>query len=365
MFILLLTVAAFFLGVYFYLQLPQFGKPPAGTRLDKIKQSPQYRDGKFQNQSYTPALTEGYSYAEVMYQFLFKRNPKRNPTGRIPSVKTDLLNLPVDRDVMVWFGHSSYFIQLSGKKILVDPVLSGNASPIKGSNKSFAGTEMYTADEIPNIDFLFITHDHYDHLDHQTIIKIKSKVGRIICGLGVGAHLEHWGFSASMITELDWCEAIDLGEGFKLTAAPSRHFSGRASKRNNTLWLSMILQTPTTNLYLGGDSGYDKHFKEIGEKYGPFDLALLDNGQYDVRWNLIHAMPAEVLQAAKDLKTRKLFPVHSGKFAMANHAWDDPLKTISALNKAGDLDIVTPMIGEAMNLSDIQQDFKAWWIGVD
>jgi L-ascorbate metabolism protein UlaG (beta-lactamase superfamily) len=129
--------------------------------------------------------------------------------------------------------------------------------------------------------------------------------------------------------------------------------------------MSMILQSPMISLYLGGDSGYDNHFKEVGEKYGPFDLAVLDNGQYDVRWHMIHASPAEVLQAAKDLRAKRLLPVHSGKFAMANHAWDEPLKTITAINKASDVDIVTPMIGEPLDLNHSSYDFREWWIGVD
>lgn len=359
--VFLLLAAVVFLALYFFLKSPQFGALPEGQRLERIRNSANYRDGQFQNQSHTPPLTEGYSYMEVMYQFLFKRHPKRNPASTIPSVKTDLLHLPANRDLLVWFGHSSYFIQVNGKKILVDPVFSGNASPLPGSNKAFPGSDVYTAADMPSIDFLFITHDHYDHLDHQTMMKLKGRIGRIFCGLGVGAHLERWGFSPADITELDWYDSAELGDGLTLTAAPSRHFSGRAFKRNNTLWLSMILQTPTLRLYLGGDSGYDQHFKKIGDAYGPFDLAILDNGQYDVRWYRIHAMPAEVLQAAVDLKAKRMFPAHSGKFAMANHAWDDPLNTITSLNAEKGVELVTPMIGEAVDLSAPRQSFSTWW----
>lgn len=341
---------------------PQFGKAPEGKRLAKLQQSPHYKNGKFQNTHFTPMVSEGHSMAGIMYNFIFKKIPRTRPIDEIPSVKTDLKSIPVTENVLVWFGHSSYFIQLNGKRFLVDPVFSGNASPIANSNKSFRGSDIYAAEDMPDIDFLLITHDHYDHLDYKTIIQLKPKISKIVCGLGVGAHFEYWKFDNEKIIEKDWNETIVIEDDFTLHTAPARHFSGRSYIRNNTLWLSFILQSPKLKLYLGGDSGYDTHFAEIGAQFGGFDLAMLDNGQYNEAWHQIHMHPAEGLKAAKDLQTKRLFPVHSSKFKLASHAWDDPLKTITELNeKEYGLPLVTPKIGELVKLNDSTQTFSKWW----
>lgn len=363
--VILLVIAALVLLVIFYTRQAKFGKAPHGARLQAITQSPAFRDGEFQNISLTPTLAEGFTWGRVLYAQLFKKAPRKKPASPLPSVKTDLLQLLRSQDVLVWFGHSSYFMQVDGMRILVDPVFSGNASPIPGTNRSFEGTDIYTADDLPPIDYLFITHDHYDHLDYETVLRLKNKTRKIICGLGVGSHLEYWGFDPSAITELDWYGHVQPDDGFDVHVMPSRHFSGRGFKRNNTLWVSFVLLTPAVKLYLGGDSGYDKHFKEIGERFGPFDLALLDNGQYNLAWQYIHALPTEVLQAAKDLQARRLFPVHSGKFSMANHAWYEPLKEITALCAASGVHAITPMIGEVVRLKDEGQAFRKWWEGID
>lgn len=340
-----------------------FGKAPAVDKLELISKSSHYKNGKFHNVSFTPTLVEGYSYWGLIYRQFFRKNKRRRPVDIIPSVKTDLHNHRSDEDILVWFGHSSYFMRIDGRNFLIDPVFSGNASPLKGTNKSFAGADVYNVADMPHIDFLLITHDHYDHLDHQTVVELKDKVGKVICGLGVGGHLEHWGYRSDTIVELDWYSDVVLGENIKLTAAPARHFSGRSFTRNNTLWCSFVLQTSALRLYLGGDSGYDSHFADIGKQYGPFDLALLDNGQYNLAWRYIHMLPEEGLQAAKHLGTKRLMPVHSGKFAMANHAWDEPLSKISGLNN-GEIPLVTPKIGEVVFLRNGQQVFTQWWKGL-
>ena len=341
---------------------PQFGKAPKGKRLERIKQSPHYKNGKFQNFSYTPTISEGYSTLGVMFDFFFKTFPRTKPIDSIPSVKTDLKNLSKNEDLLVWFGHSSYFIQLKGKRFLIDPVFSGNASPIANTNRSFPGTDVYLADDMPDIDYLLITHDHYDHLDYPTMVKLQPKIKNIVCGLGVGEHFEYWGFDTQTIAEKDWNESLILADEITLHTAPTRHFSGRSIWRNNTLWLSFVLQTNNFKLYLGGDSGYDTHFADLGKKFGGFDLALLDNGQYDPAWQAIHMLPNEGLKAAKDLKTKRLFPIHSSKFKLSNHPWDEPLKTITKLNDDNFYcPIITPQIGEVVYLNDSTQVFSAWW----
>ena len=173
--IILVVVFAFVATLYFFMQQKKFGKLPTGERLERIKKSPNYRDGKFQNINFTPDLTEGVRYYQVIKEFLFDKSKRAAPVDILPSVKTNLLSLSADKNVLVWFGHSSYFMQIDGRKILVDPVFSGNASPIN-STKSFKGSDIYTTDDIPEIDYLFISHDHWDHLDYETIVKLKPKI---------------------------------------------------------------------------------------------------------------------------------------------------------------------------------------------
>lgn len=347
-----------------YVRQDRFGANPSGARLQRMRQSPNYRNGKFRNLSETPVLAEGHNYPEVIYKSYFKKKPRHRPAGAIPSVKTDLLQLPAEAKILVWFGHSSYFIQIDGKRMLVDPVFSGNASPVPGTVKAFRGTDVYTADDLPPIDYLFISHDHYDHVDYKTLVALKGKVGKVICGLGVGAHFERWGYAAGRIIEKDWYEKVELDAGFTVYVEPARHFSGRGLSAGSTLWVSYLLQTPSTKIYLGGDSGYDAHYADIGKKYGPVDLAILDNGQYDEAWKYIHNLPEDVLRAAQDLRARRILPVHSSKFALANHAWDEPLAKLSELNRSYHFDLVTPRIGEAVDLDNTDQQFDQWWVGV-
>ncbi|WP_317042939.1 MBL fold metallo-hydrolase [Arcticibacter eurypsychrophilus] len=363
--ILFTTVFLIAFAVLIFMRQPQFGKSPSGKRLELMMQSPNYRDGAFQNIHDTPQLTEGYSMTKILYQFLFKKTERLRSLDSLPSVKTNLLNLTHDKDVLVWFGHSSYFMQIANKRFLVDPVFSGSISPIPGSGKAFKGADIYTVDDLPEIDYLFISHDHYDHMDYETIIKLRSKVKKVICGLGVGAHFEHWGYSAENIIEKDWDQQIDLGDGFVVNTAFGRHFSGRTFKRNGTLWMSYILKTPDLKIFIGGDSGYDTHFAEIGKKYGPFDLAILENGQYGDGWKYIHMTSREVLQAGKDLNAKRVFPVHSSKFVLANHPWDEPLKEITKLAQLEGTPLITPMIGEVVCLMDDKQIFTQWWKGVN
>lgn len=366
MIILVSVVLALGITVFFYTRQPEFGKAPSGKRLEQLQKSPNYKDGQFRNMHFTPNFTGDHSPVKVFFNFLFKKFPRTRPVDEIPSVKTDLKNLPIHENLLVWFGHSSYFIQLDGKRFLIDPVFSGNASPIPNSNKSFKGADVYSADDMPEIDYLLITHDHYDHLDYPTVMKLKPKIKYIICGLGVGAHFEHWKFDPEKITEKDWYESLPISDNFVLYTAPARHFSGRSFSRNNTLWLAFILKTDNLKLYLGGDGGYDTHFAEIGEKFGGFDLALLENGQYNQAWRAIHLLPEEGLQAAKDLKAKRLFPIHSSKFKLSNHPWDEPLKAITELNGKGDpISLVTPEIGQIVYLNDTTQVFNKWWEGIN
>lgn len=355
--IVMLAVAAIFL----YMRQPKFGKAPTGNRLERMMQADNYKDKAFQNIEETPSLTEGYSMPKIFFNFLFAKFPETIPVDSLPSVKTDLFELPIDSNVLVWFGHSSYYLQLDGKRFLVDPVFSGNASPLPGTNLSFNGSDIYSTDDIPPIDYLLITHDHYDHLDYETVIKLKEKVGKVICGLGVGQHFEYWGYPKDKIIEKNWYQTVELTNDLLIHTEPTRHFSGRGFSRNSTLWMSFVLESPTKKIYIGGDSGYGKHFAQIGERHGPVDLAILDNGQYNKAWQAIHMLPEEVLKAAADLKAKRLLPVHSSKFKLAHHPWNEPLNKITELNGVNGIPLLTPMIGEELSLDDIGRSYSRWW----
>lgn len=335
-----------------------FGKLPAGERLKKIKASPNYKNGAFQNLSKTNAMAEDASFFKTMRQFLHKPKDVK-PSRSLPSVKTNLKTLSGDQPTLVWFGHSSYFLKINGQTILVDPVFSGNASPFSFMINSFEGSDVYAVDDFPEIDILLLTHDHYDHLDYKTIKQLKTKVKRVCCSLGVGSHLEYWGYEPALISELDWWETFKNND-LTLTAAPGRHFSGRGVKRGQSMWSSFILKAKEYNLFLGGDSGYDTHFKKIGDEFGPFDLAILESGQYNKSWPNIHMMPEETVQASIDLKAKVLLPVHWGKFSLAMHSWTEPINRVVAKAKLLNVKITTPMIGEPLIIG-LDVPIKKWW----
>ncbi|MHC5202487.1 MBL fold metallo-hydrolase [Myroides sp. LJL119] len=338
---------------------PQFGKRPSGERLKRIKESPQFKNGKFQNTNHTPQITQNLYVA--LYDYIFGGSKESRPKDIIPSKSISWKDLLNNQHSLIWLGHSSYFLKIDGKNILVDPVLSGRASPVVGSGKAFKGSEVATVEDLPDIDYLFISHDHYDHMDYQTLVKLKDKVSKVIVGLGVGSHLEYWGYDSQQIIEKDWWETIDLGQGFNVRITPARHFSGRSIWSGNTLWVSFVLQTPSKTIYLGGDSGYDSHFKQIGDLFGPFDLAILENGQYDLSWKYIHMMPEQVIQAAQDLGSKVVFPVHSSKFVLANHPWYEPLQRVSKQALEQGQGIITPLIGQVVDLDNLYEKPTYWW----
>ena len=341
------------------MQLKTFGQKPGGKRLQKILNSPNYRDGSFQNLSVTEVMLKGASKTKMLGDF-FRKPKDTTPLHELPSVKTNLHTLQHDAPVIVWFGHSSYFIKHNNFTVLVDPVFSGYASPVNFFGKAFKGTDIYTADDMPHIDMCIITHDHYDHLDYKTILQLKDKTTTFYTSLGVGSHLEYWGIDAEKIKEFDWWDTIVVTNDIKLTALPARHFSGRGFKRGETLWSSFALQLFGYNIYIGADSGYDTHFKTIGEKYGPFDIAILECGQYGANWPYIHMTPEQTVTAAIDLKAKALLPVHHSKFALAMHPWNEPLKRVVAAAE-NNITIATPIIGKPVIINKHYPSLQ-WWV---
>lgn len=347
-----------------YLRQAKFGHLSTGERMEKILKSSNYKNGKFVNQIETPLFSKGHNMWTVSKNSLFTKYPRVEPVDTIPSVKTDLKALPLDSNLVVWFGHSSLYVQLNGKKILIDPIFSGNASPVPGSVKAFAGTDNYEVSDFPDIDYLIISHDHYDHLDYETIIALKDKVKYVVCGLGVGAHFEFWGYDVKKLLEKDWHESVDNNDGIVIHTLPTHHASGRTFKQTQSLWLSFVIQSPDLKIYYSGDGGYDPVFKEIGDKFGPIDIALVECGQYNVAWESVHKLPKQVKQATLDLKAERLLPVHNSKFTLSNHPWDEPLIMISELSKDQPYQLVTPLIGEVVWLKNKDQKFSNWWEGL-
>ena len=180
--------------------------------------------------------------------------------------------------------------------------------------------------------------------------KLRDRIGTVICPLGVGEHFEYWGFDKKQIVELDWNEDSSLETGFKVYCLPARHFSGRGLSSNQSLWASFLLQAPSQNIYIGGDGGYDTHYAEIGERFPNIDLAILENGQYNEEWKLIHMMPEQMSQAAKDLNAKKILTVHHSKYALARHPWDEPLQNAENMRNHDSLNVLIPEIGEIVKL---------------
>jgi L-ascorbate metabolism protein UlaG (beta-lactamase superfamily) len=241
-----------------------FGRLPSGNRLACIVNSPNFKNGSFQNIEPTPLMSPDVSMFKILKDFANKPSTVR-PGKALPYVRTDLKNLSSRKPTVVWFGHSSYLIHTAGFTILVDPVFSGNASPVPFFGKSFTGTDHYAAVDFPPVDLLIITHDHYDHLDYKTMLAIHGNVKKIITPLGVGAHLEYWGVDKTKITELDWWEDQTISDTVRITATPARHFSGRGIIRAKSLWASYVLHVDGYRIFIGGDSGYDNQFNVIGK----------------------------------------------------------------------------------------------------
>lgn len=335
------------------------GKRPSGNRMRQLNDSPNFKDGIFLNIEQTSVNPHNVSMIKILSDF--RNRPKSVvPPLELPSIKSDLINLDSEKPSIVWFGHSSYLIKSGGLNILIDPVFSGNASPVKFFGKAFKGADIYKAEDMPNIDLLIITHDHFDHLDYKTILKIHQRVKHIVTPLAVASHLEYWGVERNKITELDWWNGYHDDTGIEITATPARHFSGRSLKRATSLWASFVLRVHGYKIFIGGDSGYDKQFETIGNKFNGFDIAFLECGQYGKDWPQIHMTPEETVIAAKNLKADILFPVHWSKFVLSTHAWNDSINRLVVAAVKENQKYVSPHIGEAYTLGLEHKQIR-WW----
>ncbi len=334
-----------------------FGAAAAGRRLERIEASPNFSNGAFHNLTPVVDPIDRENRTGKMLAFLFEDQSRQRPPAPLPSVKAPLADIP--EGSFVWFGHSGFFFKLGGLSIAVDPALHA-CFPIGGFFEPFPGSDIHQPQDIPPLDVLILTHDHYDHLDMRTVKAIKDRVERVICPLGVGAHLEYWGYDPALITELDWGEKTSLGRG-TLTCLPSQHFSGRTMKRNTTLWAAFMMELEGVTIFLSGDGGYGKHFAQIGEMWPHIDFAVLEDGQYNPDWAGIHLMPAYWRKAAFDLGLTAVLPCHNSKFDLSRHLWTDPMETAEASARALGLTLVTPRIGEPVRLDRLKEHQERWW----
>ncbi|MGC5327570.1 MBL fold metallo-hydrolase [Brevibacillus sp. SYSU BS000544] len=360
----LMIVAGLILFAFLFITYyPVFGGKASREKSDTFNQYENFSEGKFVNQIPTIMDMKIGTTISVLKDFL-RGNPKGKPDRSIPMVSLNTANLLDDhkQSKITWFGHSAFLLEVDGKRILIDPMF-GNAPspfPIFGS-KRYSEKLPFEIDALPLIDAVIYSHDHYDHLDFSTIKKLKDKVSQFIVPLGVGAHLERWGIDQEKISEHGWWSEFEWN-GLTLVCTPARHFSGRSlTDRNSTLWCSWVITTEQLNIYFSGDSGYGPHFKEIGEKYGPFDLTLMECGQYDERWSAIHMVPEETVQAHLDVNGKTLVPIHWAAFTLALHDWTDPIERAWKEAKKKSVDISTPKIGETIVLDSDQYPRSAWW----
>lgn len=350
--------------VLFFSFAPQVGAPPTGNHREQISTSAQYSDGEFVN-----SLPTGLGNpASIMWKAgrqYFTDMEAREPQQVITTVPFDASGFEAigeEEVAITWFGHSTVLISIAGHTLLADPVFGARASMF-----SFAGPEHFayapraSLDELPPIDAVIISHDHYDHLDHYAISVLKDRVEKFYVPLGVGSHLRSWGVPEQNIIELDWWEEAMFSDKLTLVATPSRHFSGRGlTDRNATLWASWSLIGGSRRVFFSGDSGYFPGFKEIGDRYGPFDFVMMECGAYNELWADIHLMPEQSAQAFRDLRGRVLMPIHWGKFNLALHPWKEPVQRLHAAMKGDQRIIAQPRVGQVFYI-DRDIPTAKWW----
>ncbi|MFF5493553.1 MBL fold metallo-hydrolase [Streptomyces aquilus] len=351
------------------LQPEAFGVDPSGERLARIRRSPHFKDGVFQNPGGEARIRPSGSTLEFAKVFFDKEErPRRSPQGTIPVHPTTLADIakpPVTGLRLTWMGHSSVLAEIDGHRVLFDPVWGERCSPFP-----FVGPKRLHPVPLPlaalgPVDVVVISHDHYDHLDMPTIKALADTDTLFAVPLGVGAHLEHWGVSADRLRELDWHEATKVG-GLTLTATPARHFCGRGLRNTqHTLWASWVVEGEAHRVYHSGDTGYFDGFKEIGAAHGPFDATMIQIGAYSDFWPDIHMTPAEGMRAHLDLQggpsAGPMLPIHWATFNLATHAWAEPGEGTVAAARAEGARIALPRPGEPFEPTAETVPGEPWW----
>jgi len=323
-------------------------------------QSPQYAEGKYRNPVKIRDLGFGKTLA-VMWRFMVDKPAEASPRQPIPVLALSRADLLAAPDQSLWrLGHSTLLLKLEGQFWLTDPVFAERASPF-----SFMGPKRFHAppisiEELPPIKAVILSHDHYDHLDHEAILALAPKVEHFVTPLGVGDRLIAWGVPAAKVQQFDWWQGTTIA-GLRLVATPAQHFSGRSlSDGNKTLWASWVLIGSQSRVFFSGDTGYFEGFKTIGERFGPFDLTLIETGAYNEDWPDVHMQPEQSLQAHLDVRGRHLMPIHNGTFDLALHPWIEPFERISSLAAAQGVRLSAPRMGERLSIQ-APAPSQAWW----
>lgn len=343
----------------------QFGAQPGVQHKERYSQSEHWKDGKFHNLEFTTMDIKASKIPGLMYRQFFTKE------GRLPGQSWSIDGWASALDVhqndkvkFVWFGHSTLLMNINGFIVLIDPMFGDNAAPVSPfAVKRFSESIFNVIDQLPTVDLVLISHDHYDHLDYGSISKLKSKAKQFFVALGVGRHLIKWGIDAHRISEFDWWQEAQAGS-LKISFTPSRHFSGRGiTDRAKSMWGGWVIQTAQEKIWFSGDGGYGKHFTEIGRRLGPFDLGFIECGQYNEMWHQIHMYPEEGVVAALEAGASKVMPVHWGSFALAMHHWKEPVDRF--VNEA--LKCNLPMILPAQGTpASLHYEFnEGWWQGIN
>lgn len=344
-----------------FLGQEKFGALPEGEALLRIKASPNYKGGQFRNLVPRPVLSDGSTLAGTFFRFITKKREASVTPRAVPSARPDFHTLPREKDILIWLGHSSFFLQLGGKRLLIDPVLDDHASPVSFNVRAFPGSTPCSVSDLPPVDCLLISHDHWDHLDYATVTALRDRIGLVLCGLGTGAHFLRWGFEKTRLREADWGETLCLGDRLRIHVTTASHYSGRGLTRNQALWTGFLMETPECRVFFSGDGGYGAHFADLGRRFGRVDIALLDSGQYNESWKYIHMTPEEAVQAAADLGARYVLPAHTGRFALAYHPWDEPFRRAEKAAAQSSVQLLTPLIGDTVTLTGDLPVFPRWW----
>lgn len=344
--------------------IKQFGGSITPKEKKRLALSKYWKGGKFENLETTTMDINPRTLPGLLKK-QFTNTEGREPKINLPITpfQADLFNTKSDK--FIWYGHATLLLKLENLNILIDPMFGEDASPIAPmQTKRFSTGSMKIIQLLPEIDYLLLTHDHYDHLDMESILELKSKVKNYIVPLGLSRHLVAWGIASELITEMDWWDTIALKD-IQLSYTPSRHFSGRGlTDRAKSLWGGFMFQTPKRKVYLSGDGGYGAHFKEIELRYGAIDFAFVECGQYNQEWHQIHMYPEESVQAMLDVKAKLVMPIHWAGFKLAMHHWKDPILRFIKEAHEKKQEYISPRIGQIVEL-DENFSSESWWESYD
>lgn len=356
------AAAGFFLALWAWMAFsPQFGAAQGKARQEAFSATGHYAHGKFLNLDPTDMSMRIDRIMPMMKRYYLTSVPHKFPAHPLPTLRPDLA-APEPSARVIWFGHSTVLLEIAGLRILFDPMFGQVPAPAPFlASRRFNPETALRAEDLPHLDAVLISHDHYDHLDYGTILKIKDKTDRFFTPLGVSAHLKRWGVAGDKVRELDWGDSAGFA-GASLFCEPARHFSGRGLRDNSaTLWCSWVLRVAGKTIYFSGDSGYGRHFQAIGKRFGPFEFAMVECGQYDAQWPMIHMRAEDAVRAARELDAKLMMPIHWGAFALSLHAWNDPPVSVTEAARLAGQAVVIPRFGEVVDLDGGRLPQVQWW----